>query len=399
MKEKLNMIAKRANELLGALSLTISEAKREFNTEKYTQTFTKNAVTKLPGLSRPVVDKAIAEMESVGFQFSKKKTGSTESYAMTPEEVIKIYEHRGQSKYRDEFENALTVFASNLKGGVSKTVSLVTLAHGLRSTPALLRHDLRILVLDLDPQASATMFLKQELSIGNVENTAAQAMFQNLSREELINDFVVETSIKGVDVIPASLEDGFIASQFNSLVEEHLPGQKPYDVLKKNVIDKLSKDYDFIFIDSGPHLDAFLLNSFVAADVVITPVPPAQVDYHSTLKYLSRITDIFNLIEQAGSKVDLLSFFVFMSKARKREEHLSVESDLKEIAGSSLLSTNLPSLSAYERTGESFDTVFSANPLYYPGDRKALSNARAASERFVRDFFDRVNFERSAEGK
>ncbi len=29
-------------------------------------------------------------------------------------------------------------------------------------------------------------------------------------------------------------------------------------VLKENIIDKLQHDYDFIFLDSGPHLDAFL---------------------------------------------------------------------------------------------------------------------------------------------
>ncbi|WP_263452916.1 ParA family protein [Escherichia coli] len=51
------------------------------------------------------------------------------------------------------------IFVANLKGGVSKIVTTVTLAHALRVHPDLLRHDLRILVIDLDPQASSTMFL------------------------------------------------------------------------------------------------------------------------------------------------------------------------------------------------------------------------------------------------
>ena len=40
--------------------------------------------------------------------------------------------------------------------------------------------------------------------------------------------------------------------------EEHLPGKNIHAVLKENIIDKLQHDYDFIFLDSGPHLDAFL---------------------------------------------------------------------------------------------------------------------------------------------
>ncbi|HIF9512242.1 TPA: hypothetical protein ACX6SS_000541 [Photobacterium damselae] len=40
----------------------------------------------------------------------------------------------------------------------SKTVSTVSLAHVLHTHPALIKEGLRILVIDLDPQASATMF-------------------------------------------------------------------------------------------------------------------------------------------------------------------------------------------------------------------------------------------------
>ena len=68
-----------------------------------------------------------------------------------------------------------------------------------------------------------------------------------------------KTNIDGVDVIPASIEDAFIASQFESLSEEHLPEQKIYNILKENIIDKIKGDYDFILLDSGPHLDAFFI--------------------------------------------------------------------------------------------------------------------------------------------
>lgn len=118
---------------------------------------------------------------------------------------------------------------------------------------------MRILVIDLDPQASATMFLDHMQSIGTVDTTAAQAMLQNVSSEELFNEFILPSVVQGVDVIPASIEDAFIASQWELLCAEHLPGHNIYTVLRENIINKIKQDYDFIFIDSGPHLDAFYL--------------------------------------------------------------------------------------------------------------------------------------------
>ncbi|MBL1535038.1 ParA family protein, partial [Klebsiella pneumoniae] len=110
------------------------------------------------------------------------------------------------------------IFVVNLKGGVSKTVSTVTLAHALRVHQDLLRHDLRILVIDLDPQASSTMFLDHTHSIGTVLETAAQAMLNDLDVETLREAVIRPTIIPGVDVIPASIDDGFVASQWESLV-------------------------------------------------------------------------------------------------------------------------------------------------------------------------------------
>ncbi|SUQ37691.1 putative partitioning protein A [Yersinia ruckeri] len=90
----------------------------------------------------------------------KKPAGTSIKYAMSLQNIIDIYHHRGVPKYRDRHDEGFTIFVGNLKGGVSKTVSSVSLAHGLRAHPHLLYEDLRILVIDLDPQSSATMFSK-----------------------------------------------------------------------------------------------------------------------------------------------------------------------------------------------------------------------------------------------
>ncbi|KYF04075.1 chromosome partitioning protein ParA, partial [Salmonella enterica subsp. enterica serovar Typhimurium] len=72
--------------------------------------------------------------------------------------------------------------------------------------PQLLFEDLRILAIDIDPQASLTMILSHENSVGLVEKTAAQAMLQNVSREEKLSDIIDSSIIPGDDLIPASID-------------------------------------------------------------------------------------------------------------------------------------------------------------------------------------------------
>jgi len=385
-------IAQRAGKMLTSLTDHIQTQKEELQENRYFQVYAKAALAKLPKLTRANVDYAVSEMEENGYVFEKRAAGSSTKYAMTIQNIIDIYQHRGVPKYRDRHTEALTVFVGNLKGGVSKTVSTVSLAHAMRAHPHLLFEDLRILVIDLDPQSSATMFLNHTKAVGIVETTSAQAMLQNVSREELLTEFIVNSVVPGVDVLPASIDDAFIASGWESLCNEYLPGQNPHAVLRENVIDKLKSDYDFIFVDSGPHLDAFLKNAIAAADLLMTPVPPAQVDFHSTLKYLTRLPELVNIIEASGYPCRLLGNIGFMSKLSNKPDHKMCHSLAKEIFGGDMLDVALPRLDGFERCGESFDTVISANPSTYIGSSEALKNARLAAEDFAKAVFDRIEF-------
>ncbi|CRH37505.1 AAA family ATPase [Pantoea ananatis] len=385
-------VAQRSERMLLSLTEQIQAQKLELQENSYYQIYAKAALAKLPKLTRASVDYAVNEMEESGYQFDKRAAGTSVKYAMSIQNIIDIYHHRGVPKYRDRHTEAFTLFVGNLKGGVSKTVSTVSLAHALRAHPHLLYEDLRILVIDLDPQSSATMFLNHERSVGLVEATAAQAMLQNVTRDELVSEFIVSSIIPGVDVLPASIDDAFIASSWDQLCATHLPGQNIHSVLYDNVVSKLKKDYDFIFIDSGPHLDAFLKNAIAASDLLMTPVPPAQVDFHSTLKYLTRLPELIGIIEESGAVCRLQGNIGFMSKLSNKADHKLCHSLAKEIFGGDMLDATLPRLDGFERCGESFDTVISANPSTYVGSSEALKNARSAAEDFAKAVFDRIEF-------
>ncbi|MBD1389445.1 AAA family ATPase [Neiella sp. HB171785] len=390
-------IARRAASKVKLLSSDIEAQRKEFSESGYYRTFSRSQLYDLPGFTKAIVEKAVREMEEQGYTFGKRQAGKNEVYCITVDQVRDIYKHRGIETYKERFGDAFVIFIGNLKGGVTKTVTSVTVAHAFRVHPMLIKENIRALVIDLDPQASGTMFLNHLYASKSNEYTAAQAMLREPTEEE-IGHFIFSSGIEGVDVMPASIEDAFLASDWEDLCKEHLPGQNPHTVLRDKIIDIVRDRYDFIFVDSGPHLDAFLNNSLAAADLLMTPIPPAQVDFHSTLKYLERLPELFQIQEEDGVEPRPLINLGFMSKLiEKKPDHVTVHSMAKEVFGGDMLDKWIPRLDAFERCGESFDTVISANPKHYPGSKEALKQAKEAAEEFAKSVFDRIEYIRDSE--
>lgn len=86
----------------------------------------------------------------------------------------------------------------------------------------------------------------------------------------------------------------------------------------------------------------------------------------------------------------------FMSKMTSKRDHETSHSLAREVYASNILDSSLPRLDGFERCGESFDTIISANPVSYPGSAEALKKARTEAERFTKAVFDRIEYIRGA---
>ncbi|MGI2098562.1 AAA family ATPase [Shewanella glacialipiscicola] len=390
--KKMIGIADRARKVLTSMSESVSNQKIEFETDTFHLRYSKGAVGNLPLLTRKIVEKSMREMEAEGYQFSKKMNGSVEVYDLPIGQVIDIYKHRKITPLRKKFNRGLVLFICNLKGGVSKTVSTVNIAHSLRCHPNLLQHDLRILILDGDPQSSASMFLNHKHAIGTVDNTTIQAILADLTREELLEHFVLPTQIQGVDMIPASIADGFIAEQWVNLCKEQFGNDvNPWELFKKNVTNRLINDYDLILIDCGPHLDSILKSTLCATDILITPLPPTTVDLHSTFQYIERLPQIIDDLERSGAEINILGHLAYMTRFSHTEQDNDSSMIANAVFGEDLMLTNIPELSAFKRCAETFDTVISVHPDNYTGDSRSLKKARTAIDAFSLTLFQHIS--------
>ncbi|USD58557.1 AAA family ATPase [Vibrio sp. SCSIO 43155] len=358
--------------------------------------FTKNSLQTLPGLKKPLIEQAMRELEGEGYVFESKTTGSVKSTHLSIDDACAIYKKLGFKTFKERFNNrCLVVSFANLKGGATKSSSTVTVAHALRTHKRRIADDLKILVVDLDPQSSATMFLNRSLAVGDVQCTAVQAMLNDLTTEDLLEHFCQPSQISGVDVIPSSIDDGFIASRLYDLWrdDEDLKHMNPLLLLKLNLIDKLSDHYDIIFLDTGPHIDPLLENTLCAVDALFTPCPPAQVDLHSTLKYVKQLPTLRENINKRQPE-DLISENLvqigYMTKFdENKRDHDEAHSLAKSVFGSqNFLPKALPKLDGFERCGENFETVIAASAKTYEGDSSALNSAKTAAYEFADSFFE-----------
>ena len=69
----------------------------------------------------------------------------------------------------------------------------------------------------------------------------------------------------------------------------------------------------------------------------------------------------------------------------------------RDVFTSYILDAALPRLDGFERCGETFDTIVSADPQSYPGSTEALKNAKREAERFTQAVFKRIEFVRSSQ--
>lgn len=366
---------------------------KEAGSTDFYRRWSKTKVEALKGLNRTRVADAIKELEVKGHVFGKKKHGSNIVFDLTLEDIHRIYEYRNVLTFRDKYKKCIVIFVANLKGGVAKTVSCVNIAHALRATPELIKENLRILVVDGDPQASSTMFLDHMSSFGDQPATAIQAMLDPELTTEIIQEhFIKPSKIKGVDVMPASIADAFLGAEFVANMKEYCPYVNPYKAMQENIIDKVKDLYDICLIDTGPHLDPIFANALVASDFILCPIPPSQVELDSTFKFLGRLDALVESIRDEGVTFEEPYCIGYMTKYAKKKEHVTARDFASSVFGPNLLEESIPRLDAFERVGEIYDTVISADPSLYPGDKKALKRATDAMESFTKCLFLRLEY-------
>ncbi len=140
----------------------------------------------------------------------------------------------------------------NNKGGTGKTTTTVNVA------AALAKKGLKILLVDLDAQASASMSLG--IPFDKLTPSAAAVLFDGLEVEQVLRSSVG----RNLDLLTGGFE---LAS--SDLILADMAGRENR---LKYCLAPLRQKYDFIFCDCPPSLSLISVNALVASDAYILPV-------------------------------------------------------------------------------------------------------------------------------
>jgi chromosome partitioning protein len=170
-------------------------------------------------------------------------------------------------------ESMRTIAIVNQKGGCAKTTTAVNLAGCLAEEGA------RVLVIDLDPQAHATLALGVDPDL--VDENLYEVLADDAGADRL-GDVLVPVG-RGLWVAPAGI--------VLSALEQKLAQERAEVRIERvaRALAALVEPYDYALLDCPPNVGLLTFNALRAAQEVIVPVEASHFAMHGVQKLLETI--------------------------------------------------------------------------------------------------------------
>ncbi|MBM1635081.1 AAA family ATPase [Sulfitobacter mediterraneus] len=321
-------------------------------------------------------DKLIRDAEADGRLPPPDKdpeTGRRSGYSLA--QVNTMRDVFGTLPHRQPDDPAMVLAIQNFKGGVGKSTMVCHLAQYL----ALKGY--RVCVIDCDSQASTTSMFGLNPDVDVDEDDDTLYPFFRHGGPASLHYALRATYWPGIALIPANL--GLYDAEYEFAARMARDSTFVLDRLR-NGIESIKDNFDVILLDPPPALGMLSLSVLRAANALVIPAPPNNIDFGSTAHFLKMMGATLEELARAGGARDYSFVKILATKMNDgKSAHQAIKRMMEAVFPMDMMSAVLKDSAEIDNAAANLSTVYE---LTGPG-------VRTETHKRCRAYLDAVNAE------